>query len=216
MENAVENNIASLTDEQLEAAYHLRQKVRREKKETEQKAYLSMKNEAVDLMIARAKTTEDYIKNLHSTCFREIEGLRSVMQEYGDIRKNSKGGFSVMNEDSTKRVRYKFRNIGDYDERAELGIDKIQAFFDKTLKPTNPTMYDMMLKTLQRKEGKLEYSRVAELLSFKDKFEDEDWTRGCELLEESFVNTGSKYYIEFEQKDENGKWKMLNLNLSSL
>jgi hypothetical protein len=213
MEQDVLNNMSI---EDIEAFLAQKTADRKAAQEKQREGYNTIKYDLVDTMLMEARIIETAIETFHQKHKSNLESFRELMKEYGDLKSNSKGGYSIINKDASARVRYKFRNLGEYDERSDTALELIYNFFERQLKPTDEGMYNLLLKSLQRKEGKLEYSRVAELLKFESQYEDADWKKGCELLKESFVQTGTKYYIEVEEKDDNGSWRTLQLNLSSL
>ena len=142
-------------------------------------------------------------------------GFKELMDEFGDLPKRSKGGFSIMNDSQNLKVTLRYRNIGDFDERADLAEAHIRHFLEQKIKTTSSNAFKLIIALLERSKGKLEYSRVMLILKYENEFEDEDWKRGCELLKESYQINDSKYYLEFEQKNEDGVWKRIDLSFSS-
>jgi hypothetical protein len=216
MENNIMDSLNDMSIEDIEAFLAEKTKSKKAQEEMQRVAYNKTKFEMVNTILLNARMIETALQTFHEKTKGELETFRQMMNEYGELKGNSKGGYSVLNEEGTARVRYKFRSLGEYDERSHTAIELISGFFERQLKPADPKMYQLMMKSLQRKEGKLEQSRVAELLVFEAQYDDPDWKRGCELLKESYVVTGTKYYIEVEEKDENGAWRTLQLNLSSI
>lgn len=211
----VANNIEQLTDEQLEAAYLFRQKQKKEKADQERVAYEVMRHELVEKLASQAISLERVMSNFHAEASKEMDAFYDLMKTYGDVRGNSKGGFSIENRDDTYRVRRSFRQLGDFDEKADMAEELIRSFFERTLKSSDPNAFEMLMDLLERKKGKMEYSRVLKILSFRDRYSDPDWLKACDLLAESYKNTGSKHYLEFEVKVD-GEWRRVNTNLSSL
>lgn len=205
-------DVSKLTKEQLRQALAELDK----KDQADREAYQQLKHDTVNKMCAEAVLLSSSLFTFHEAAMKELTGFREIMNQYGDLPANSKGGFSISNEDDTFRCRLKFQNLGDFDEKAEIAESHIRSFFERTLMKTDKNSYELVMKLLERKKGKLEYSRVMEILSFEDRYDDEGWKKACQLLKESFHHTGTKNYLEFEQKDENGVWKKINLNLSSL
>lgn len=207
--------VEMLTDEEVESLYKERKARQKEQDSIKRNAYHETKFELVTTAVDKASSLAETMKGFHERTMSDLLAFRELMNEYGDLPKRSKGGFSIDNEDLTKRVRLKFKTLGDFDERADLAESHIRNFFERTLKQIDPKTFDILMKLLERKKGKLEYSRVMQILSFEDVYEDVDWRTGCKLLKESFQQTGTKFYIEFEEKDAAGNWKVINLNFSS-
>jgi hypothetical protein len=205
-----------MTHEEIEALYKQSLEEKNKEREAKKADYVALRNSTVNENMALVHKLSVELANAHAKIMQDMIAFREVMNEFGDLPKNSKGGFSIENEDNNARVRLKIRVLGDFDERADLAEQHLRAFFEKTLKISDPVTFDMIMKLLERKKGKLEYSRVMQILSFEDKYTDADWKTGCKLLKESFRQTGSKNYLEFEFKDENNQWLPIALNFSSL
>lgn len=211
-------NLSALTAEQkreLIAAAKLLEKETKAQEEEKYKAYEDLRDQMVNEFVAKARTMEALMKQYHADMTANIMTFRDLMRDFGDLRKNSQGGFSIMNNDLDCKVILHKKKIGEYNELANLAEEHIRGFLERSIKHISQDFYDIIVKLLERKKGKLEYSRVLEILSFEDKFEDEDWKKGCELLKKSFQITSSKYYFEFQAKNANGAWERIDLNFSS-
>lgn len=208
-------DVNELSDEQVEKLYNARQIAKKESAEMKKKAYLAMKEDIVNDSVEMAYNIEKMLKEGHAMTMKDMFTFREMMNEYGDLPANSKGGFSIENDAKNKRVRLKLRTLGDFDERADLAESHIRLFFERTLKVIDVNTFDILMRLLERKKGKLEYARVMQILAFEDRYTDDDWKKGCTLLKESFQETGTKFYLEFESKNEKGVWETINLNFSS-
>jgi transposase InsO family protein len=67
-----------------------------------------------------------------------------------------------------------------------------------------------------RKKGELDINLVQKLYAMEDRFQDENWKRGIELLKESYSFSHSKDYIGFEVKNDKGEWLPINLQFSNI
>ena len=208
--------LGQLSDEALEQELRNRKLLKTQQDAEKRAAYESMKSELVVRWVLQALELETLAKELNAGVRADLESFAEIMREYGEIKKNSKGGFSIEDKDFQYRIRLRYKTISDFDERADLAEKLLRDFFERTLKVTDQTVFDMFMKLLERKKGKLEASGAMEILSFQDRYDDEEWQKGCKLLRESFHPVGSKYYVEFEVKDDEGKWRVLALNFSSL
>jgi len=215
MENVIEVNGVKLTDEQLDAIVKQRATEKQKALAAKREDYERFREHIVVSAVNGALQMQDILTVGHSDMISDMLTFREMMQEFGDLRKNSLGGFTLKSNDDTMKVSLKIRNIGEFDERADIAEGHIKDFFERTLKQADPNSFDMLMSLLERKKGKLEYSRVMKILKYEDRYEDEGWKKGCELLKDSYKNVDTKPYLEFEKKDENGVWQPINLNFSS-
>lgn len=210
-------DLTKLSSTELKKLLAEAEKQERIEKETRRKDYESKRNKKVNSMVALARTLNERLVRFKKIAFDEMEALKELANEYGDIRKGSKGGFSLRNEDGTKMVVLRRNVVTEYDERADLALGQIREFLNETIKKKDMQTYRTISVLLEKnKAGDLNPSRVADLLKIKDNYEDERWKKAMELLVESYREREVSYNLEFYQKDEQGKDQMVSLNLSSI
>ena len=214
MQNDLKN--LNLSDDEIETLY-LQHKAEKEKQsEDKRKAYEELRNSVVSDCIAQANEMSSKMKLYHSKMMPTMLAFGDLMREFGDMNKKSKGGFSIMSDDCNSRVTLHRRNIGEFNELADMAENHIGEFLERSIKTASANAYELIVTLLERKKGRIEYSRAMQILTYENKFDDADWKKGCELLRQSFVVTSSKYYLEFEVKNEEGAWERIDLNFASL
>jgi ribosomal protein L31E len=145
-----------------------------------------------------------------------MENQALKLAEYGKIRGNSKGGFTVTNSDDTMRITRRRDTEPAWDERSTKAVQLIKDFLSDTIKKRDVKLYEILIGFLEKNgKGDLEYSSVMNLYSHEDKFE-ERWKEGLRLIKQSFSNHFKGYGYEFKFKEEDGKWQNIILNFSSL
>lgn len=203
---------------------------------TEVRAYLE-KIEAKEKKVQQKKREEYEAKRDHVVVsltenaiglFKELALFKALVQEemdeqalrlneYGLMRGNSKGGFSVTNEADTYRIRRTRDTSPSWDERSTKGVALIKEFLDDAIKKRAFKEYTLIMDFLEKnQQGDLEYQKVMMLLRREDNYSDPRWKEGLRLLKESYkvVLKGFGYY--FERKTPEGKWEPISLNFSSL
>lgn len=165
------------------------------------------------------------VKEIHAllSLFKEdlhlkMEEQAKKLEEYGMMRSNSMGGFTLTSSDGLMRLRRRRDTEPVWDERSSKAIDLIRDFLTSTIKKKDLKLYEILMSFLQRNvKGELEYSRVMDLLQHEDKYDDERWKEGLRLIKESYSNTLKGYGYEFQVKDtKSGKWTPININFSSI
>lgn len=209
------SNQVELTEEEIIAKYNELQSKKREQQKEKEESYVTLRNQIVLESFKEVKELKDVMQHKHASIMSNMFGFREVMNDYGDLSKKSKGGFSIVDDSGTKKMTLRFRSIGEFDERAEAAEQHIRTFLSKEIEVSSASAYKLVIGLLERTKGKLEYSRVMQILKYENDFTDPDWRKGCELLKESFQTTDTKYYVEFEEKDEEGKWQRVELNFSA-
>jgi hypothetical protein len=187
------------------------------KLETEKLAYERNRDIVVDKILTTAKTLARELSEFKQFCHIEMDNQAVALSNYGKIRSNSKGGFSITNTDDTMRVTRRRDTEPVWDERSTKAVELIKDFLGDTIKKRDIELYEILLGFLERNQkGDLEYGRVMDLYKHEGKFDDPRWKEGLRLIKESFSNHLKGFGYEFKFKDENGKWQNLLLNFSGV
>jgi hypothetical protein len=185
--------------------------------EIEKQAYENSRNEKIAAIIAKATTLSVELENFKQLCHNQMDEQALKLSEYGRIRSNSKGGFSICDSDDSMKIKRRRDTEPVWDERSAKAITLIKDFLADTIKKRDVKLHEILLSFLERNaNGDLEYSRVMDLYKHEDKFDDARWKEGLRLIKESFSNHLKGYGYEFKQKDQNGHWQSISLNFSSL
>ncbi len=206
-----------LTREQLEEL--LAKKKAEEKQERAQKRqdYEQKRDELVSQVMSRAKVLQDQMRDFKQYVIKQLEDFRTTAAEYGDIRSNSKGGFSLRHRETQEIVSLDRNAVSEYDERASMAEDLIKEFLEDKIKKRDLPSYRTIMALIERnKQGDLTPSQVAKLLKVRDNYEDERWVKAMQLFEESFRIREISYSVSFFRKDKMGKDVAISLTFASL
>lgn len=208
---------AELSTAELEQMLANRKQAEKTAAEKEKASYEKHRDEMVSKVIQTANALFKELGEFKTYCHIEMDNQAVKLSEYGKLRSNSKGGFSVTNSDDTMRVTRRRDTEPVWDERSGKAVELIKEFLGDAIKKRDVKMYEILMSFLERNaNGELEYSRVMDLYKHEDKFDDPRWKEGLKLIKESFSNHLKGYGYEFKIKGEDGKWQNLYLNFSSL
>lgn len=206
-------NIENLTEEQLEQALASKRKKAREEKESQRRSYEEMKADAVISLTCIAKNLSNELAEFKKLSFDTMATIYQLLQEYSSRHADGKGNFRI--EVGNFRVSYKRQGKPTFDEKADQAekhiIDFVNTKFAK-----DPDTKDLIMSLLERKKGDLDINLIQKLYAMEDRFADENWKKGIELLKESYHFSHSKDYIGFEERNDKGEWATINLQFSSL
>lgn len=204
------------TEEQLEQMLQAKKAEKQQQRQAERQAYEQKRDAFVKRVIGEAVSYHGLLKDFKADLVQSFEEFEKQLNEYGEIRKNSKGGFSITSSDGKHRVRRMRATAPEWDERSKKGEALIIEFLQEQI--TDTKIHKLVMSFLQRNEkGELEYSRVMNLLNMKADFDDPRWVEGLELMQESYNITLRAFQFEFQVKDDNtGKWQRLEMNFSSI
>lgn len=212
-----QTSVNNLSTNELEQILKSRKESEAKQLEKAKLQYEKNRDEKVENMIVTAKCLFRELGEFKQFMHIEMDEQALRLSEYGKIRSNSKGGFSISNADDTMRVKRRRDTEPSWDERSSKAVELIKEFLSDTIKKRDLKLHEILLSFLERNaNGDLEYSRVMDLYKHEDKFDDPRWKEGLRLMKESFSNHLKGFGYEFKYKDENGKWHNIVLNFSSL
>lgn len=215
-----EMNIAQVTEEkptetieQLEARLEAMKLAKNEQKEKARKDYENLKHDTVLKLCTDAIFLNAKIAEFKERAFSDMQTVWSLLQEYSARHKDGKGSFKI--ESGIYRVSYKQQGKASFDERSHQAEKHIIDFVNSKFEDDEDTR-DLVMSLLERKKDELDINLVQKLYAMENRFSDENWTRGIELLKESYSYNHSKDYIRFEHKTPTGAWEPINLQFSNV
>jgi hypothetical protein len=210
-------DISKLSSSELEDLLAQKKKEEAKEQEEKRKQYEKDRDEDMEHIICLASEIEEKQKYLKSLVSNKMEAHQIKLNEYGKIRSNSKGGFSIMNTDKTIRIKRRRDTQPTWDERSTKALELIHAFLYDTVKKRDIVLFEMLIGFLvKNKKGDLDYASVMNLLSHETRFNDERWKEGLRLLKESYSSYLKGYQYDFERLNSEGKFEKIEVNFSAL
>lgn len=215
-----EINIDQLTPEQIETLQNqLAAKSKREsqQKEKAKKVYETKREKAIKSIVTQAINLNEKMAQFKSYISDLMEDQHQSLTEYGEIRSNSKGGFSITSADGNLRVTRTRDTEPFWDERGTKAVAMLKEFLEDTAKKRDKDLFEILMGFLSRNDkGDLEYGKVFTLLKYRQTFNDPRWHEGLDLLLESFRVNLRGYGYEVKMRDEQGKWNPVTLNFTAI
>ncbi|WP_281322171.1 DUF3164 family protein [Flavobacterium aestivum] len=201
------------TVSELEAELKVARESERIEKEGQRIAYESLKAETVIQLVSKADRINLMLAGFKKDSFNNMQTIYSLLQEYSSRHADGKGNFRIEHENM--RVNYKRQGKATFDERSHQAEKHIIDFVNSKFSD-DPDTRDLIMSLLERKKDELDIQLVQKLYAMENRFDDNNWKRGIELLKESYHYSHSKDYITFEKRDENGQWNLINLQFSNI
>jgi ribosomal protein L31E len=210
-------DLSQLSTEDLKKALAEKEKQEKAEKIIKRQEYESQRDKIVDTMVSEASEISNIMSAFKTDSFKLLEEFKTQLLEYGQIRASSKGGFSIRSSKTNQMVSLRRNVISEYDERADTALALLREFLEETIKKKDIQTYRTISALIEKnKAGDINPSRVADLLSVKDNYDDARWTKAMELLTESYREREVSYNIEFYRKNDLGKDEMISLSFASL
>ena len=133
----------------------------------------------------------------------DCRAFREVMAEYGQLRSEAQGGFTITVNGC--RLEVKANKVKGFDERADMAaerlVDYLKRYVQRTEKGTDDPMYQLAMTLLERnKAGDLDYKSISKLYALEDRF-DSEYAEIMSLFKESNVvqkNATNYYFARLE------------------
>lgn len=208
--------LPEISTEQLEALLAERKQQEATDKKQKRHAYEDLRNATVVSMINEASAFSNSLKVFKSKVFSDLEVMYKLLQEHSDRHADGKGNFTLETSDRLMQVAFRRQDNTRFDERATQAEKHILDFLTTQFGDSAPTS-KLVRKLLERKKGQLEKDEVLRLISMKDDFDNENWKKGIELLQESIVPGDTRYYVQFKIKLSDGaEWTPILLDFAKL
>lgn len=206
-------DLSQMSDAEFEAEMQRRNLAKVEQQEKARNDYEGLKKDVVVNLCNKAIRVNKILKWFKNQSFSDMQTLYEMLKEYSNRHKDGKGNFQVEHENF--RVSYKRQGKPHFDERSHQAEKHIIDFVNTKFENDVDTK-DLVMSLLERKKGELDINLVQKLYAMENRFQDENWKRGIELLKESYSYSHSKDYIGFETKNEKGEWQTINLQFSNI
>lgn len=131
--------------------------------------------------------------------------------------KKAKGNFTWYNFDRSIKVEKSINERIDFDDAAIAAAKiKLNEYLDKNLSETDEALRGLINSAFETSKGKLDAKKVLSLLKHKQRIKSQDFQDAMNLIEQSIRRPDSKTYYRISERQENGDYKVIDLNFSSL
>ncbi len=211
-------DLSKLSASELKELLAKKEKQEAEQRQKEIEAYEKERDEMIMKFVKRAEAFHYALQEFKKECHEAMDRQAEKLSEYGKMRSNSKGGFSITTKDGMLRIT-RIRSVEPYwDERSTKAVELIKDFLYDTVKKKDKKLFEILMSFIEKnKNGDLEYNKVMSLIQHEDKYNDPRWKEGLQLIKESFNNRLKGYSYEFKiASEDDGKWQVLNLNFTNV
>jgi len=210
-------DLSNLSAADLEAALKEKRDQERREREARKAEYEAERHDLVMRLVKRAQELSEQLTEFKTVAVLQLDEFRKRADEYGDIRSNSKGGFSIRNANGTYKVAYERNVVSEYDERADIAEELLRDFLGDMVKKRDAQAYEVITGLLERgKKGDFNPAAVNALLKMKDKYSDQRWVKAMNLFIESFNTRLISMNVSFFKKNSMDKDVLIPLTFASI
>jgi hypothetical protein len=150
--------------------------------------------------------------------FRRLcdEVYEAAMKDY-KANTESKGNYTWFNFDRSVKIEVSVNERIDFDDLVIKACkEKLDEFLNANVSSKHEMIKQMVTDAFSTTRGKLDAKKVMNLLRYKDKVNDALFLESMNLLEQSIRRPDSKTYYRISERQNDGTYKVIDLNFSSL
>jgi hypothetical protein len=185
------------------------------KKDNDRLAYKELVEQTVPKAIFKLSVASEVLSNAKTEAFKFFEDILKLKADvYGIKEKQQSHTFSCERSEIT----IGYRITDGWDDTANTGIAKVEKFI--TSLANNPETEALVegVFTLLKKDakGNLKGSRVLELQKLTEKFNNEEFTDGVDIISKAYKPVRSVWFVEANLIDENKVKTPIPLSMSAV
>jgi hypothetical protein len=154
----------------------------------------------------------DFKKRIREDIYTFVE---LSANRYGKAWGGKKGNITLTSYDGRYRLIVAMADNIAFDERLQIARQIIGECLDKWSSNARPEIKVLVNDAFQvDKAGKISTTRVLGLRRLEIK--DPDWQKAMQAIAESVQVSGTKQYLRFYERDENGEYQQIPLDVAAL
>jgi len=165
-------------------------------------------------ILKQATNLNARIAKFKNDSLTECDDLYNQILESHKVRKNSKGGYSITSFDKDIKIEISIQERVSFDDLIQVAQLKIQEYLESKTHGIDTDLQQIINLAFKTSQGKMDVKRVLGL--FKLDIKHHLWIEAMEILKNSISRNNSKRYMRIWQKADNGEYKSIELNFSSI
>ena len=145
---------------------------------------------------------------------------QEIYEQYmaeNQVAKKTKGNFTWYNFDRSIKIEVSINERIEFDDLAiEAAKAKLEQFLDGNIEAKDQFIKQLVMDAFETSRGKLDVKKVMSLVRYKSKIKAPLFREAVELIEKGIRRPDSRMYFRIWQRDESGKYILIDLNFSSI
>jgi hypothetical protein len=175
-----------------------------------------LRDQTVRLIMDKAFELRNALAAFKTDVKTDINAFLEVSaNQYDKTWAGAKGNFTLSTYDGQYKMIIAMDDNLFFDERLQIARDIIGECINKWSEGSRDEIRVLVNDAFQvDKTGKVNTTRVLGLRRLE--IDDPEWQKAMKAITDSVQVTGSKQYIRFYERGENGKYKQISLDVASL
>lgn len=145
-----------------------------------------------------------------------LKMLDDYKTKYNKDRK-IKGNYSFYTFDGGIRISASIQDAVKWDDyKMTEAREELNTYLSQNLGDTATLIKELVMSAFSNRKGLIDTAKVFQLLKYESKIKNKHYQRACALMRDAHSITNSKQYMQVAIRQEDGSYRNVNLNFSSL
>lgn len=174
------------------------------------------RNDLVLDIVDKSQAMSNQIAKMKQGFFQDIRAFLELSSEkYGIKLGGKKGNVQLVSYDGEYKVMLAVNQTIQFDERLQVAKQLIDECIEDWTQGARAELRALVNDAFYvGKSGKLNTYRILALRRLD--ISDEKWKKAMDAISESVLTVDSKEYIRIYKRDDNGEYRLINLDIASL
>ena len=173
------------------------------------------KEKALTKLLKQSYQLNEKLTELKKQMFSEADALVELdYKEHNMDKPETKGNHTMYSFDKSIRFTIKVQDVIEFDDRIQMAQQKINQFLEAKSEGADSDLLLLVNNAFKTTKGRLDKSRIFGLfgLDIKNKI----WLDAIELIKASITTNHTRRYASIAERDANGNYSDVQLNISAI
>ena len=169
-----------------------------------------------------AMATEAALATLYAmmnAAFAEISDMVNAEYELKNSKKKQaiKGNITWFSFDRSLKIEANVNDIVKWDDALMTEAMKLlNIYISANMSEANELISGLVKSAFANAKGQIDTGKVFQLLKYEDKIKASSFQKACKLMRQAQAIDKTKLYMRIWEKEEDGQYRNINLNFSSI
>ncbi len=175
-----------------------------------------LRDRVVTDIAAEANRLHEALKALKKKALSDIDDLISIAGEKYDMKLGGpKGNVSLLSFNGQYKVMRVYADRVTYTEEMEVAKAKVFERIRSWGEESNKHLLTLATNAFRlNRHGEISISRVTEMM--RAEIDDSEWKKAMDAVKDSLIVSGSAVYIRVQQRQDNGQYETINLDIAGV
>ena len=175
-----------------------------------------MRDDLIKEIIAKVTPLNAQLAELKRDVINDLRSFIDISaNEYGVALGGKKGNVTLTSFDGAYRIQIAMQDTLHFDERLQAAKQLIDECLHEWTQNSGADLKTIVQAAFDvNKEGQINTSRVLGLRRLN--IQNEKWLQAMNILSDSIQVQASKEYVRFYQRNKDGKYELINLDIATL